>query len=277
MADPKPIEYELEDTNAKKPETEAEAVARIQREDEERARHLGLIREKGAPVGKKWADGIGGNSANAVASRLLEQEARVAQRKREAQTAALKTMIVGAVLLLIFVVGAALALDYTGTVKLGIFNKTAAAAELVPIAEPPPPAPVAAAPQIAAPTPPPKIQVLGVIGEATPLDNPPSEPPPQDSRAVTTNTTEPAAPTVDAAAVKKWEKKRDGAQRGIDTVNADLAKVQGRIEGNLRSLYGILPRPRDVVPARSEWRSPCAVTSEKPGRVLPEILAACRE
>lgn len=248
MADPQPIEYELEDHAAKPPESEAEALARLQREDEEKARSIGLVKEKhSSKTGKKWMDSIGGSSTNAVASRLLEQEARAAERKRQARAAGVKLVVVLLLGLVVVAGGAAAACDYMGVINLGIFAKPApedAASQPATIA--PAQSPVAQKPG---------IRVLGVIGEATPLDNPPSEAPPaRDSR-------EPAAavPTASSGEVKRLERQLESAQRGVDTVQGDLAEKQSAIIANLKLLYGIVPDPRDVPPDRSKWRHPCAM------------------
>lgn len=265
MVDPKPIEYELEDNDEKKPpETEAEAIARLQREDEEKARAIGLVKEKhSTKTGKKWMDSIGGNSANATASRLLEQEARAAERKRQARAAGVKLVAMLIVGLVVVGGAAAVACDYMGVINLGMFPKPAPPpAEPVavqPTAPPPAAAAVAPAPQpTQAVAQKPAIKVLGVIGNATPLPNPPSEdPPPIDSRAAPAPVA--AAPPADSPERKRLQRQLDSAQAGVDTVQADLDKVQGRIDGNLRSMYGILPNPRDVVPPRIQWRTPCAM------------------
>jgi hypothetical protein len=248
MADPQPIEYELEDHAAKPPESEAEAIARLQREDEEKARSIGLVKEKhSSKTGKKWMDSIGGSSTNAIASRLLEQEARAAERKRQARVAGVKLVAVLLVGLIVVVGGAAAACDYMGVISLGIFPKPASeavASQTAAIA--PMQSPVAEKPG---------IRVLGVIGEATPLDNPPSEAPPaRDSR-------EPVAslPTASSGEVKRLERQLESAQRGVDTVQGDLAEKRSAIIANLKLLYGIVPVPRDVPPDRRDWRHPCAM------------------
>lgn len=263
MSDPKPLEYELEDHDAKPPETEAEALARLHREDEERARQLGLVKEKGAPAGKRWQDGIGGNRASGTAMRLMEQEARLAERQRQARAATMKTVVVSAVLLVGLVVGGALAADYTGLVRLGIVGGTrpdgAASAQLPGQAQPiaaERQAAAIAAPVAAQPEPRSRIQVLAVAGDAEPLPNPPSEAPPGPT--VRGPAAEVAKP-VDSDSAKRAQKRIDGAQRGVDSVNSDLAEKRGHIEANLKALYGIVPAPRDVVPERTQWRAPCAM------------------
>ena len=258
MADPQPIEYELEDHDAKPPETEAEAVARLQREDEERARAVGLVREKhSTKTGKKWMDSIGGNSANATAARLLEQEARAAERQRQARVAGVKLVAMLLVGLVVLGAGAAVACDYMGVVDLGLFAKpapevaTKAAERPAPVAEVRRPTPV---PETA---PKPRIQVLGVVGEATPLDNPPSEAPPaRDSREAPAAA---PAPVVDEAKVKRLERSLESAMRGVDSVNGDLAERRTAIVSNLKALYGVVPDPRDVPPDRRLCQSPCAM------------------
>lgn len=251
MADPQPIEYELEDHTARPPESEAEAIARLQREDEEKARSIGLVKEKhSSKTGKKWMDSIGGSSTNAIAGRLLEQEARAAERKRQARAAGVKLVALLLLGLVVIVSGAAVGCDYMGVINLGIFPKPAlevvgkppAASQTAAIAQ----SPVAQKPG---------IRVLGVIGEATPLDNPPSEAPPaRDSRETVA-----AVPTPGSGEVQRLERQLENAQCGVDTVQSDLAEKRAAIIANLKLLYGIVPDPRDVPPDRRDWRHPCAM------------------
>lgn len=269
MSEPKPIEYELEDGDTKPPESEAESIARLQREDEEKARAIGLVKEKhSSKTGKKWMDSIGGNSANATASRLLEQEARAAERKRQARAAATKLVAMLIVGLIMVGGGAAVACDYMGVVDLGIFVKpapevTTKAAERL-ASRPEPAADVAPATDATAPKS--AIKVLGVIGEATPLDNPPSEAPPaRDSREPA-----PAAPAVPAADLRRLEKRLEGAQSAVDNHQGDLAEKGATIAGHLKALYGIVPSPRDVVPDRSAWRAPCAMIELEQAYAAPK-------
>lgn len=263
MADPQPIEYELEDHAAKPPESEAEAIARLQREDEEKARSIGLVKEKhSSKTGKKWMDSIGGSSTNAIASRLLEQEARAAERKRQARAAGAKLVAVLLFGLAVVAGGAAAACDYMGVINLGIFPRPATAAvasqnaAIAPVQSP-----VAEKPG---------IRVLGVIGEATPLDNPPSEAPPaRDSREPVA-----AAPPANPGEVKRLERQLESAQRGVDTVQGDLAEKQSAIIANLKLLYGIVPVPRDVPPDRRDWRHPCAMLELEQATISSKTNAA---
>lgn len=253
---PKPMEYELDHGDQPKPETEAEALARMQREDEERARQLGLVREKGQPVGKKWADGIGGNSANATALRLLEQEARAAERKRAARAALTKTIIVAGVMLVILAGGIALACDYMGVLRLGIVSREApqGSTPAAPAAAEPPRQAVAAVEDKARTAARPAIKVLAVAGQAQPDEAPVGE------MAPTPTVRGPVAESApDLAEQKRAQKRIDDAARAVQSVKDDLAEKQAHIEDNLRGLYGIVPQPRDQVPARAEWRSPCAM------------------
>lgn len=261
----KPIEYELDDANAKEPETEADALARLQREDECLARRMGLAKEQGAPAGKKWLDGIGGNSANAVAARLIEQEARLAERKKAASRAALRTLLVGSLLLCIALLATVAALDYTGLIHLGVFDRqdpgsadrTAQSQRVnsADVAQPP----VKAQEPVVSP-----IKVLGVIGETTPLENPIQEPPPPiDSRADSS-----AGDSVDA---HRKRKRVESAARGVDNITKELAAKRKLIEERLRALYGIVPSPRDVVPHRSEWRRPCQMFEAEDARTAPVV------
>jgi hypothetical protein len=50
----------------------------------------------------------------------------------------------------------------------------------------------------------------------------------------------------------------ESAQAGVETVQEDLDKVQGRITANIRAMFGMVPKQRDVVPDRSLWQHPCA-------------------
>jgi hypothetical protein len=282
--DPKPIEYELEDHDAKPPESEAEALARLQREDEERARQMGLVKPKhSTTAGRRWQDGIGGNSANAAAARMLQQEAMAAERKRAARAAGLKLMVGTVVVLALAAGGAAVALDYMGAVKLGIFSAkpapveaqpAVAAVTLAPTASPvAPAAPVAATPSQPKPKP---ITVLGVVGEATPIDNPPTDPPPGPTVRGPESAADPASPveTVeDKRARERAERKLASAQRGVAAVEKDLAEKRAAIATNLRALWGFVPSPRDEDPPRRDWVHPCAMIEAEAARRAPKTEA----
>ena len=250
--DPKPIEYELDDGAFKPPETEAEAVARLQREDENRARQIGLVREKhSAKTGKKWLDSIGGNSANAAAGRLIDQEARAAERKRQARAAGVK--LVGMLLVGMVVVagGAAAACDYMGVINLGLFPKPAPAPEPVVVQPVAAPLPVKAAPLPVKASPPPvKVAPPAVVVAVR------EEP-----------------PVVDPAETRRLARRLESAQRGVDSVQGDLEMKQKAIVANLQALYGIVPDPRDVPPSRRLWLAPCALIELEQATNAPRTSA----
>jgi hypothetical protein len=253
MTEPQPIAYELEDHDAKPPETEAEALARMQREDEEKAKRLGLVKEKGAPAGKKWQDGIGGNSATGSAMRLMEQETRLAERQHRARTATVKAVVVLTLLLVCLAVGGALAADYTGLADLGIFSRSKTEV-------PPPPAPVAAPPAV-------RLQVLAVGGQVVPEANPPSETPPGPT------VRGPMVQMPDPDEVKRLEKRLESAHRGLDSVQGDLAEKQAQIIAGIKALFGMVPTDRDVPPDRGMWRAPCAMIDLERARAVPRTSA----
>jgi hypothetical protein len=248
-ADPNPVNYEFDDRrDAPPPRTEAEMAAAAAREEEERARRMGLLHERHAPAGRKWQDGIGGNSATGAATRLQEQEARLAKLKADAARAHARTLLIGGVLVVFLVAAGGVAADYTGLANLGIFPKATAEPVVVQ-------APVVAKPS-EAPTPKPAPDA-GEVVDMTPRNQPQERPVAsviEEPAAAT-----PAAPVIDEAKLARAEEKIATAQRGIAAVQKDLDEVDQRIMGNLRSLYGVALDDPMADPVPGQWRSPCGM------------------
>lgn len=221
-----PENVQFEDRSQVVPASEAEAVAAAQREDDERARRLGLKRtaRPGQDVAKDWTGRIGSPDAHDKAARLLQEEAAGRKRRSAARRRAVAG-IIGTVLVLALVVGAGAATaDWLGLVHLGLFPPRPQ-----PDSAANAPAPATNAAPIAAPVP---------DAASAPLAD---------------------RPTPDPRAVRKATDSLAARQRGVDTVQGDLDERRQRIIASLVRLYGFPPRPRDAVPPRSAWRMPSAL------------------
>lgn len=235
---------------------EAAAVAAVQREEEERARRLGLVRvpQIGGKIGTRWMDRIGakveGDSAQATAIRLAQQDARLAARAAEERRGARRAVLVGGGLLLAMAAGTVAALDYTGVYRVGLFPEPAPApvATPQPQIEPAPaaaraaPPPAIAAEPAAAPPPPPEVAAQEQLAAPAPQ-------PVAASLPAAVDTPEIARLRQAAADKRAW------VQRCQYEADAETE----RWKASARAMWGVVPNPITVIPDRSSWRRPCAI------------------
>lgn len=248
----------LQEWQKPEPSTEAEAVRLALAEDEERARKLGLKSAAGRPPGKAWTDQIGGGlSADDKATRVLQEEAKEKARKRAAAANALRSAVVLAVIVMALAALGTIGADYAGMVNLGLFPRS------VPVAAPiaPPVSVITAPAPVAAPSAPAPEVVPVVVVSAPPIAQP-----------TPTESAQPAPRPIDPFMLRKTQRMQeqvDAKQRGVDTVTKDLGDRRSRIEAELIQLYGIVPKPRDAIPARWLWQSPCAAIEQEAARGAP--------
>lgn len=241
--------YEI-DTGEDAPKSEAEAVAKMLREDEALAKRLSGTKPKAASVGTAWRDKIGGGStAMAMAAQKLAQEQRQADLRRASRRSAMKLM--AGFLFVVVIAGAGVAVigDYIGTFSLGIFERPAAQIQPTVVA----------------------IPAQRTVVVATPMVKPVEKPiitaPPVVAAQVVVPEPEPVVaaapePKVETAEMRRARDRVAAKQRTLAVVTQDLAKKDAVIRQHLFTLYGFTVEPRDVVPDRNSWRRPSAALEQ---------------
>lgn len=265
MSDPKPIEYELDDGHDKPaPQTDAEMAAAAAREEEERAKRMGLVKERHAPASRRWQDGIGGNSALGAAARLQEQEARLAKLKADAARERTKTVAVSVALVAALIAVLVVAADYTGIYRVGIFAPPPMAEPGVPPASTIPAVAIARAEEVAKPQPS-REYTPGEVIDMTPVNRPAPAPAPVDDTAT-------VKPIIDDAKLARAEEKIATAQRGIAAIQKDIAEIERRLLSHLKAQYGVAMGDLHEDPERIAWRAPCAMLELQSADAAPRPL-----
>ncbi|MBU6247122.1 MAG: hypothetical protein KGN77_05145 [Xanthomonadaceae bacterium] len=168
----------------------------------------------------------------------MQEEAK-AKAKRSAQArASIKAVILAVAFVAISGAGIAVAGDYVGMWSLGIFPHPSEK-----------PAPVA----VRATTPAPIAPL--VVQAPSPRPAPPAQPVAAPVAIVPVAAAPVARRAPDAAELRRAEDRLKSKQRGVDLVSRDLAEVRAKIDGDLISLIGFVPTPRDREIQPADWQS----------------------